>query len=80
MLLYGDVDASGTVAAVQAPLCEHRGGILKPLQFVGDNDIPTGTTAHVSDTAAGLLNRVFSIDAVTAVLPVGVAIITAEVE
>jgi hypothetical protein len=78
--LYGDVDVNGTVAAVQAPLFDLRGGTLKPLQLDGDNAILTGTTVHVSDTAAGLLNKVFSTDAVKAGLLVGVATITAQIK
>ncbi|MFM9918370.1 MULTISPECIES: hypothetical protein [Microbacteriaceae] len=78
--LYGDVDVNGTVAAVQAPLFDLHGGTLKPLQLEGDNAILTGTTVHISDTAAGLLDKVFSTDAVKGGLLVGIATITAQIK
>lgn len=78
--LYGDVDVNGTVAAVQAPIFSLHGGTLKPLQLDGDNAILTGTTVHISATAAGLLNKVFATDAVKAGLLVGVATITAQIK
>ena len=78
-LLYGDVSVNGTVAATQAPLFNLHGGTLKPLQVEGNNAILTGTTVHVSETAAGLLNKVFSTDAVKKGLLVGIATITAQI-
>jgi hypothetical protein len=78
--LYGDVDVNGTIAAVQAPIFSLHGGTLKPLQLDGDNAILTGTTVHISGTAAGLLNKVFATDAVKAGLLVGVATITAQIK
>jgi hypothetical protein len=78
--LYGDVDVNGTVAAVQAPLFDLHGGTLKPLQLDGDNAILTGTTVHVSETAAGLLDKVFNTDAVKGGLLVGIATITAQIK
>ncbi len=78
--LYGDVAVNGTSAAVQAPLFDLHGGTLKPLKLEGDNAILTGTTVHVSSTAAGLLNKVFSTDAVKGGLLVGIATITAQIQ
>lgn len=78
--LYGDVAVNGTVAAVQAPIFDLYGGTLKPLMLEGDNAVLTGTTVHVSDTAAGLLDKVFSTDAVKGGLLVGVATITAQIK
>ena len=79
-LLYGDVAVNGTSAAVQAPLFNLHGGTLKPLQLQGDNAILTGTTVHVSATAAGLLDKVFKTDAVKGGLLVGIATITAQIQ
>jgi hypothetical protein len=79
-LLYGDVAVNGTSAAVQAPLFNLHGGTLKPLQLQGDNAILTGTTVHVSSTAAGLLNKVFNTTAVKGGLLVGIATITAQIQ
>jgi hypothetical protein len=79
-VLYGDVAVNGSVAAVQAPLFDLHGGTLKPLQVQGDNAILTGTTVHISDTAAGLLDKVFSTDAVKGGLLVGIATITAQIK
>ncbi|MCU1413310.1 MAG: hypothetical protein JWN80_650 [Microbacteriaceae bacterium] len=78
--LYGDVAVNGTSAAVQAPLFDLHGGTLKPLQLQGDNAILTGTTVHVSSTAAGLLDKVFATTAVKAGLLVGIATITAQIK
>jgi hypothetical protein len=78
--LYGDVDVNGSVAAVQAPLFDLHGGTLKPLKLEGDNAILTGTTVHISDTAAGLLDKVFATDAVKGGLLVGIATITAQIK
>jgi hypothetical protein len=75
--LYGDVTVNGTVAVEQAYLFELWGGTLKPLEM-GPNDtaILEGTTVHVSEDAAGLLNETFGTDAVERGLLVGVAKIT----
>ena len=78
--LYGDVAVNGTVAAVQAPLFDLHGGTLKPLQLDGNNAILTGTTVHVSETAAGLLDKVFNTTAVKGGLLVGIATITAQIK
>ena len=78
-MLYGDVAVNGAVAATQEPLFNLHGGTLKALQLDGNNAILTGTTVHVSSTAAGLLNKVFSTDAVKGGLLVGVATITAQI-
>ena len=53
---------------------------MKPLKLEGDNAILTGTTVHISDTAAGLLDKVFSTDAVKGGLLVGIATITAQIK
>ena len=74
--LYGDVAVNGAVAAQQAELFTLNGTTLKPLKTSGDEAILTGTTVHVSSTAAGLLNKVFNTSAVKAGLLVGVATIT----
>jgi hypothetical protein len=78
--LYGDVAVNGTSAAVQAPLFDLHGGTLKPLELQGDNAILTGTTVHVSSTAAGLLDKVFNTTAVKGGLLVGIATITAQIK
>ena len=78
--LYGDVAVNGTSAAVQAPLFDLHGGTLKPLKLQGDDAILTGTTVHVSATAAGLLDKVFKTDAVKGGLLVGIATITAQIQ
>ncbi len=75
--LYGDVLVNGQVAASNAYLFSLHGGTLKPLQLEGDNAILTGTTVHVSDDAAKLLNSTFKTDAVKGGLLVGTATITA---
>ncbi|MEO7023827.1 MAG: hypothetical protein ABI130_06305 [Leifsonia sp.] len=77
--LYGDVAVNGKTAATQAYLFSLHGGTLKPLQVDGNNAILTGTTVHVSGTAAGLLDQVFATDAVKGGLLVGVATITAQI-
>lgn len=79
-ILYGDVAVNGAVAASQAPLFNLDGTTLKPLSVSGDNAILTGTTVHVSETAAGLLNKVFATTAVKGGLLVGVATITAQIK
>lgn len=77
--LYGDVAVNGSVAASQAPLFDLYGGTLKPLQLSGNDAILTGTTVHVSATAAGLLDKVFGTTAVKGGLLVGTATITAQI-
>jgi hypothetical protein len=77
--LYGDVTVNGKLAAAQAPLFYLHGGTLKPLQLQGNDAILTGTTVHVSSTAAGLLDQVFKTTAVKSELLVGVATITAQI-
>ena len=77
--LYGDVAVNGTIAASQAPLFDLYGGTLKALQLSGNDAILTGTTVHVSATAAGLLDKVFNTTAVKGGLLVGVATITAQI-
>jgi hypothetical protein len=79
-ILYGDVAVNGSVAASQAPLFSLHGGTLEALQLSGNNAILTGTTVHVSSTAAGLLNKVFNTTAVKGGLLVGVATITAQIK
>jgi hypothetical protein len=78
--LYGDVSVNGASAAVQAPLFDLHGGTLKPLQLQGDDAILTGTTVHVSDTAAALLDKTFGTTAVKGGLLVGIATITAQIK
>jgi hypothetical protein len=78
--LYGDVLVNGKVAAANAYLFELWGGTLKPLQLEGDNAVLTGTTVHVSEDAAGLLNKTFGTDAVKRGLLVGTATITAKIK
>jgi hypothetical protein len=78
--LYGDVSVNGTSAAVQAPLFDLHGGTLKPLKLQGDDAILTGTTVHVSSTAAGLLDKTFGTTAVKGGLLVGIATITAQIK
>ena len=78
--LYGDVLVNGKVAAPNAYLFSLHGGSLKPLQLEGDNAILTGTTVHVSDDAAKLLNDTFKTDAVKGGLLVGTATITAQIK
>ncbi|MEO6115844.1 MAG: hypothetical protein ABIP33_05620 [Pseudolysinimonas sp.] len=77
--LYGDVSVNGKVAATQAYLFSLHGGTLKALQLDGNNAILTGTTVHVSSTAAGLLDSTFGTTAVKGGLLVGVATITAQI-
>ncbi|OIH98318.1 hypothetical protein, partial [Curtobacterium sp. MCBA15_001] len=78
--LYGDVLVNGQVAASNAYLFSLHGGTLKPLQLEGDNAILTGTTVHVSNDAATLLNSTFKTDAVKGGLLVGTATITAQIK
>lgn len=79
-ILYGDVAVNGTIAATQAPIFELHGGSLQPLKVEGSNAILTGTTVHVSETAAGLLNQTFGTDAVKRGLLVGTATISAQIQ
>ncbi|MBI5160210.1 MAG: hypothetical protein HY996_02150 [Micrococcales bacterium] len=79
-ILYGDVAVNGTSAAVQAPLFDLWGGTLKPLSVQGSNAILTGTTVHISQTAADTLNKVFGTTAVKKGLLVGTATITAQIQ
>ena len=78
-MLYGDVSVNGKVAAAQAPLFNLYGGTLKPLELSGNDAILTGTTVHLSATAAGLLDQVFKTTAVKSQLLIGVATITAQI-
>jgi len=75
--LYGDVSVNGKSAAKDVMVFKLNGSTLKPLQ-TGPNDtaILEGTTVHVSEVAAGLLNDTFKTDAVEKGLLVGVATIT----
>jgi hypothetical protein len=75
-LLYGDVSVNGASAAKQAVLFNLYGGTLKPLQMDGNNAILEGTTVHVSQVAADLLDKTFKTDAVKSQLLVGIAKIT----
>lgn len=79
-VLYGDVAVNGTVAATQAPLFSLHGGTLKALKLQGNDAILTGTTVHVSSTAAGLLDKTFGTTAVKGGLLVGIATITAQIK
>lgn len=79
-ILYGDVAVNGSAFATQAPLFNLHGGTLKPLQLEGNNAILTGTTVHVSQTAADALNKVFGTTAVKKGLLVGTATITAQIK
>jgi hypothetical protein len=78
--LYGDVAVNGQVAATQAVIFDLNGTTLKPLSLSGNDAILTGTTVHISSTAAGLLNKTFNTNAVKAGLLVGVATITAQIK
>ena len=78
-MLYGDVAVNGKVAATQAPLFNLYGGTLKPLKLQGNDAILTGTTVHISSTAASLLDSTFKTTAVKSQLLVGVATITAQI-
>ncbi|GAA1459631.1 hypothetical protein [Williamsia maris] len=76
--LMADVAVNGQVAATQAIVFDLDGSTLKPLQAneADGTAVLTGTTVHISETAAGLLNQTFKTDAVKAGLLVGVATIT----
>ncbi len=74
--LYGDVAVNGETAAQQAYIFNLDGSTLKPLQAAGDTAVLEGTRVLISDTAAGLLNKTFSTDAVKADMLVGIAKIT----
>lgn len=76
-LLMGDVTVNGESAATDAVLFDLDGRTLEPLATGPNNTaILQGTTVHISETAAGLLNETFKTDAVTPGLLVGVATIT----
>ena len=79
-VLYGNVSVNGTLAAADAPLFQLNGSTLKPLTLSGNDAILTGTTVHISATAAGLLDKVFNTTGVKAGLLVGVATITAQIK
>jgi hypothetical protein len=79
-VLYGNVSVNGTLAAADAPLFQLNGSTLKALKLSGNDAILTGTTVHVSATAAGLLDKVFNTTGVKAGLLVGVATITAQIK
>jgi hypothetical protein len=76
--LYGDVSVNGTSAATHVVIFDLDGSTLQPLQANASDGtaVLTGTTVHVSDTAAGLLDKTFGTTAVTKGLLVGVATIT----
>ncbi|WP_188544157.1 hypothetical protein [Rhodococcoides trifolii] len=76
-VLTGDVAVNGQSAATGAVLFDLDGRTLQPLATGPDNTaILTGTTVHISATAADLLNTTFNTTAVTPGLLVGVATIT----
>lgn len=75
--LFGDVTVNGELAVEQAYLFELWGGTLKPIVMNDDGTaVLEGTTVHISEDAAGLLNETFMTDAVKPGLLVGVAKIT----
>lgn len=75
--LFGDVTVNGELAVEQAYLFELWGDTLKPLVVTDDGTgILEGTTVHISEDAAKLLNDTFKTDAVKPGLLVGVAKIT----
>ena len=78
--LYGTVTANGEVAAEDAYLFNLWGGTLEPIQMEGTNAVLTGTTVHISPTAADLLNDTFGTDQVQDEMLVGTATITAATE
>jgi len=78
--LTGTVSVNGEVAAEDVLIFDLYGGTLKPLQMEGTNAVLEGTTVHISDAAAGLLNDTFMTDAVPEQFLVGVAKITAATE
>jgi hypothetical protein len=79
-VLYGNVSVNGTLAAADAPIFKLDGSTLKALKLSGNDAILTGTTVHISDTAAGLLDKVFNTTGVKTGLLVGVATITAQIK
>jgi hypothetical protein len=79
-ILYGNVSVNGTLAAADAPIFTLNGSTLKALKLSGDDAILTGTTVHISATAAGLLDKTFNTTGVKAGLLVGVATITAQIK
>ncbi|HEY1532013.1 MAG TPA: hypothetical protein VGF80_14425 [Galbitalea sp.] len=78
--LYGNVSVNGTLAAADAPLFKLDGSTLKALKLSGSDAILTGTTVHISATAADLLDKTFNTTGVKAGLLVGVATITAQIK
>jgi hypothetical protein len=76
--LYGDVSVNGTVAASHADLFNLDGSTLEPITITGGVATLTGTRVLVSDTAAGLLDKVFNTTAVKGGLLVGIATILAK--
>jgi hypothetical protein len=78
--LTGTVSVNGEVAAEDVLIFDLYGGTLKPIQMEGTNAVLEGTTVHISDAAAGLLNDTFMTDGVPEQFLVGVAKITAATE
>lgn len=78
--LYGDVSVDGTVAAMHVVIFDLWGGTLEPLRTEGTNAVLEGTTVHVSDGAAELLNETFGTEQVEGGLLVGEAKITVATE
>ncbi len=76
--VYGDVLVNGETAATSVTIFELDGRTLQPLQTGGGTATLEGTEVLISETAAGLLNKVFKTDAVKAGLLVGVAKITVQ--
>ena len=74
--LFGDVTANGESAATQIKLFDLYGGTLMPLEMDGTNAILEGTTVHIGDDAAALLNETFGTDGVPEQFLVGIAKIT----
>ena len=78
--LFGDVTANGESAATQIKLFDLYGGTLMPLEMDGTNAILEGTTVHIGDDAAALLNETFGTDGVPEQFLVGIAKITVATE
>lgn len=78
--LTGTVSVNGEVAAEDVLIFDLYGGTLKPLQMEGTNAVLEGTTVHISDDAAALLNETFMTDGVPEQFLVGVAKITVATE
>ncbi|MEO5679466.1 MAG: hypothetical protein ABIS47_07350 [Acidimicrobiales bacterium] len=76
-VLTGKVTANGKVAAESAPLFFLDGRTLKPLQTgPADTAILEGTTVSLTKEAADLLNKTYSVTALSQYFKVGVAKIT----